>query len=40
VQIDDTDNLRIVEDAHILNEVTSDVELVKPSTPTLDDSCS
>jgi len=37
VQIDDIDNLRIVEDIHILTEVINNVvdELVKSSTPHL-----
>ena len=37
MQIDDIDNSKIVEDAHIPYEVTSDVDLIKTSTPTLDE---
>jgi len=39
VQIDDIDNSRMVEDAHIPSEFTSDVvdDLVKSSTLTLDE---
>ena len=40
VQIDDIDNSRIAEDGHMPSGITSDVdELVKSSTPILDETC-